>query len=214
MGNLAARAVALAVAAVASGCLGSGRFEATASAPVLLPGYNYDGSGARAATGSLEVELEARANSGTIRARFTDEVRDYELRWKNFTGREAYQSGGVARDLWMWGSTGNGSAVFPRVRAYAAAFGTVESFLDGRPEPDPSNLFSTMPALFFLAQGQYRDPLSHRVYASDERSFYDPARPDDAHVSQIGAQAALLVYTSRGELFRYVEFNEVEVLAR
>ena len=205
--------VAALVALLSSGCLAGDLFQAKAAQPILLSGYNYDGAGVRQVEGTLDVNVNPAKNAGRILADYHDAVHTYRIQWANFTGRAPYQSGGVATNQLLWGTSGNGSAALPAVRAYVAAFGSVTAHRDGVLERDPSNLFGTMNAVFFISQGRFRDLSTHKIYAADGVSLYDPEEPEDAYVNKIGAQATLLVYTARGELFRYVEFSEVSVLS-
>lgn len=180
--------------------------------PLLLDGYAYDGRGAHQVEGELHVALNSDSNTGTIRALARDPIHQYEIRWTSFSGRLPYQSGGVARDLEMWGSTGNGSAVFPRVYTYAAAFGRATVLFDGKPEKDPTSLAADFQAVFFLAQGRYRDTDTFQVLNGDRSRPYDPAEPDDAFVSAIGAQAVAVAYASNGEPYRFFEYLEPKIL--
>jgi hypothetical protein len=120
----------------------------------------------------------------------------------------------VAADLQLWGDTGNGSSVFPRVFAYAAAFGHATHAIDGRQERDPTNLGDGFTAIFFVTQGQYRDTQGHRITDRERTRPYDPSKPTDAYVNQIGAQAAMLLFAANGALYRYYEFNQIQVTGR
>lgn len=187
-------------------------FRAEAARPLFLDGYAYDGTGAHEVAGDLRVELSSESNGGKIEARVQDAIHQYEIRWKNFAGRLPYQSGGVARDLELWGSTGNGSAVFPRVYVYAAAFGRATVLFDGKPEKDPTSLAADFQAVFFLTQGRYRDLDTFEILSADRSRPYDPAQPDDAFVSAIGAQAVVIAYASNGEPYRFFEYLEPKIL--
>lgn len=195
--------------AVVAGCFSSTAFEAHGSHVLVIAGYAYDGQNVRTAEGELKVKLDNRRNTGAVHATVRDVLETIDIRFANFTGRLPYQSGGVARNLHLWGDTGNGSTVFPKVYVYAAAFGYATLDIDGEPQRDPTNLRQTLPAYFFLTRGVYRDPDTHLVYSSEPGRPYDPAKPTESTINQIGAQATLLLYTSRGTLHRHVEFRDV-----
>jgi hypothetical protein len=195
------------------GCAGAPDVRVHASAPVMLdgPGYDYDAHTARLVQGALDLDVRDGPNTGTVLATAKDLFHSYEFRWVNFTGRQPYQGGGVVRDRDLWGSTGNGSSVFPRAHAYVAVFGTLEARMDGRVERDLSSLDDTMPAILFVSRGHYRDTDTHRVTTRDKSNPYDPARPDDFYENKIGAQATLLVFLDRGDLYRQIVYDEVQV---
>ena len=193
------------------GCFGPDGIRIDATHPLLMTSYAYDGRGISNATGTIAIRLDADANQGTVEATARDLFHTYTLKWASFSGRAPFQSGGVASQLDMWGASGNGSAVFPKMRVYVAAFGHVESRVDGTVEKDPSNLKPTIPAILFVTQGRFRDPDTFRVDNREKLGAYDPAKPDDAYINQIGAQAVVLLFTERGELMRHFDYQDVTV---
>lgn len=198
-----------------SGCFaGAEEFQASGSNAWLFAGYDYEGRTATEAEGTLDVSLDSEGNSGRIRAVARDRAHSYEVRWHAFQGRLGYQSDGVARDLDLWGATGNGSGVFPKMTVYAAAFGNATFLLDGMAQREPRTLSSTYNAVFFLSKGRFRDPETHRIEKSDRNGTFDPKTPADGFVDRNGAQAALLLFTARGELFRYLEYHNVTISRR
>jgi hypothetical protein len=194
-----------------SGCLDSDEVQATATHPLIMKGYDYAGRGISNGTGSLEIRVHSGSDQGTIVATARDAFHAYEVAWTSFGGRVAFQSGGIAEDLDMWGSSGNGSTVFPKVRVHVAAFGRVESRVDGKIEKDPSNLADEMDAILFVTQGRIRDPETLRIEDAEKLGPYDPAQPDDAYVGRIGSQAILLLFTERGELVRQYDYQDVRI---
>ncbi|MBI2078525.1 MAG: hypothetical protein HYT80_09190 [Euryarchaeota archaeon] len=138
-------------------------------------------------------------------------VETYEVRFVNFTGRLPYQSGGVATKLHLWGDSGNGSTAFPKVFVYAAAFGHAELLVGGRHQRDPTNLADAFPAYAFVTQGVYRDGETLMVYGGQPGQPYDPTKPTASTINRIGSQAVVLLYTSRGELYKHFEYRDVEI---
>lgn len=198
-----------------AGCVtGPDDFQATASDAWIFTGYDYMGRSATKAEGRLEVSLDTDGNAGRIRATAQDRRHAYEVRWNAFHGSEDYKSGGVARDLDLWGATGNGSGTFPKVTVYAAAFGNATFLLDGASQREPRILSAAFDAALFIAKGRYRDPSDHRILRADQNGTFDPDKPGDGFVDRQGAQAAVLLYTARGELFRYLEYNSVSITRR
>lgn len=189
-------------------------FQATGADAWIYSGYDYPGRTATGAEGSLEVRLDTDGNAGHIRARVKDPFREIEIRWYAFVGRQGYQSGGVARDLDLWGATGNGSGVFPKIAVHAAAWGNASLFIDGKPQREPQALSSTYGSIFFLTKGRYRSMDSHRILKADQNGTFDPSTPADGFVDRQGSQAAILLFTDRGQLAHYVEFNEIIVTRR
>lgn len=211
-GSTAAALLLTAVAVLLSGCFG-GVFVVNASSPLVLTSYNYDGRGGRELEGSLKANLYESRDEGTIEATYRDQVDSFRIVWVNFTGRFPYQSEGVATKLDLFGDTGNGSTALPRVHVYAAAWGTAEYYVDDVRQVDPHSLFHTMDATFFVTQGTYRDNETRRIQGAEANRTYDPARPEDSRLNAIGAMAVIVLYTKRGDLFRLVEFSDVEIVA-
>ena len=203
---------ALAAACLFSGCFG-GVFAVKATSPLVLTSYAYDGRGGRELEGTLEARLYPSRDEGAIEARYRDAVDEFRITWVNFTGLFPYQSNGVATEVDLFGDTGNGPPAFPRVHVYAAAWGTAEYYLDDVRQPDPHSLFHTMDATFFVTQGVYRDNETRRIPGAAGNTTYDPNRPADSSLNAIGAMAVIALYTKRGDLFRLVEFSDVEVVA-
>lgn len=193
------------------GCLGEANIHADAERPLLMTTYAYDGRGIRTVDGTLTVDVDPDANTGTIVAAAQDAFHKYEVTWAAFEGSEPYESGGVAADLEMWGDSGNGPPVFPRIRVHLAAFGQVESRVDGVVEKDPSNLERRIDAVLFVTRGRIRDPETLRIEDAEKLQPYDPAEPTDAYINQFGSQAVLLLYTERGELLRHFDYQDVRI---
>lgn len=198
-----------------SGCFQTAEdFQAQADNPWLFTGYDPGGRTATHAEGVLTVALDTDGNAGTIRATARDLVRQYEVRWHSFAGRPSYQSGGVARDLDLWGDTGNGSGAFPKMSVYAAAWGNATFLVNGAVKREPQALTSTYGSVFFLNKGRYRSPADHRVLSADQNATFDPSRPGDGFVDRQGAQATLLLFTARGDVAFHVQYYNVTILRR
>ena len=195
-----------------SGCMGS-TFTVRASSPLVLTSYAYDGNDGREREGALEATLYEKRNEGRVEATYRDAIHEYRIRWINFTGMMPYQSGGVARNVELFGDSGNGSTALPRLFVYAAAWGTVEYYVDDVRQPDPHSLFQTMDAIFFVTQGVYRDNETRRISGAEGNRTYDPARPSESRLNMIGAMAVIGIFTKRGDLYRLVEFSEVEIVS-
>jgi hypothetical protein len=204
--------VAMAASLTLSGCFG-GVFVVEASSPFVLTSYGYDGRGGRALEGTLKATLYEGRNEGSIEATYHDAVHAFRVTWVNFTAAFPYQSGGVATDVELFGDSGNGPAAFPRLYAHAAAWGTVEFYVDDVRQPDPISLFQTFDATFFVSQGVYRDNATKRIAGAEGNSTYDPTRPGESSINAIGALGVIAVYTKRGDLYRLIEFRDVEIVA-
>ena len=191
--------------------MSSGWFEASAQDALIIPGYAYDGHNVRRAPGEIDFRLDGDANTGTVVAKVRDVIDTFEIRFANFSGRFPYQSGGVAKGIHLWGDTGNGSTVFPKVYVYAAAFGHAELFVNGQHQRDPTNLADTFPAYAFVTQGVYRDDDTYIVYGAEPARPYDPTKPTESSINRIGSQAVVLLYTSRGALYQHLEFRDVDI---
>lgn len=194
------------------GCL-DGVFVVKAASPLVLTSYGYDGVGGRELEGTLNATLYETRDKGTIEATYRDAVHGFHLTWVNFTGSLPYQSGGVSGENQLFGDTGNGSTALPRLTVYAAAWGTVEYFIDDVRQPDPHSLFQTMDAVFFVSRGTYRDNETRIVGGAQPDKPYDPNRPDESTVDAIGSMAVLQVFTKRGDLYRLLEFSDVAIVA-
>lgn len=204
--------VALAAVCLLSGCFG-GVFIVKASSPLVLMSYAYDGSSGRELDGTLKATLYPERETGSIEARYRDALDEFRITWVNFTGAFPYQSNGIVTETDLFGDTGNGPSAFPRVHVYAAAWGSAEYYVDDVRQPDPHSLFQSMDATFFVTQGVYRDNETRRIQGAEGNKTYNPNRPAESNLNAIGAMAVIVLYTKRGDLFRLVEFSDVEVVA-
>lgn len=197
---------------VGAGCLGSPfDFEATAADARVIDGFSYDGSRVRRAEGSLTVQLDTEGDAGRVLVHLVDAGKVYDVVFNEFFGREPYKEGGVHRDFFEHGATGNGSGELPEFYAYVAAWGSATIRLNDQPLRDPTTLGPRWTAHLMIARGHVRDANTGAVYKSDGRAVFDPTTPADGFVNRTGAQAMLQLKTAANDLYYHFEFEGVRI---
>jgi len=80
----------------------------------------------------------------------------YTIVLNRFAGHKPFMDGGIAHDLYIHGTTGNGPPVLPKVYTYLAGWGHANVYKDG------VLLYKDYDAHFMLTQGT-RDKTTHKV---------------------------------------------------
>lgn len=119
-----------------------------------------DGTGVHPVEGSVVIDVDAIADTGTFRARLTLPEGRYELILDRVHEFNACQQGGIAAFLYEHGDAGCGDANWPKSLLYLAGWGYGTALLNG------DTLYTNQEVHFMVTQGM-RDRETLRVAASD-----------------------------------------------
>jgi len=110
----------------------SGRFHLTGRQTTLIgrmmdaspwDHMDYAGKRLQAVPGSIEINVDERANTGVVTAEFTEGGDHYAIVFDRFAGSAPYQDGGIATRVYEYGDSGNGDALYPKAWLYLAGEG-------------------------------------------------------------------------------------------
>lgn len=106
-----------------------------------------DGSNVHGVDGTIEIDVDEIANSGTFRAELTLPEGTYKVELDRFEEFSPCQDGGIAAWLFEHGDSGCGDANWPKSILYVAGWGWGRATLDGEP------LHSEYQVHFMVTQG-------------------------------------------------------------
>lgn len=118
--------------------------------------FRYDGSQIWVGPGQASVIVDEESNTGVVTGTVVTHGHTYTITLTKFAGMKPFMDGGIARDLYIHGTTGNGPPVLPGVWTYLAGWGRGDVYKDGK------LLYGNYEAHFMLTQGT-RDKETHRV---------------------------------------------------
>ena len=90
-----------------------------------------DGSGIQAVGGTIELDVDEQANTGTFRAELDLPEGHYVVELDRFEEFSPCQDGGIAAFLYEHGNAGCGDANWPKSLLYLAGWGWGSATLDG-----------------------------------------------------------------------------------
>lgn len=197
-----ALALLLLAAMVVAGCSAPpppARFTATGTSPVVMQGYDYAALTAQPGEGSIRIDVDPAADTGSVEATFPFEGRQWRVRFAAFAQAAPYQEGGVRNGFPEHGASGNGDALLPGFPALSAGWGTGTVEVDGQPYADPFTGNGTFSLHYMVADAAPRDPATLKATKADGAADYDPATPADARLHN-GTRQILLNVRSPGTL--------------
>lgn len=140
-----------------------GVFQISATDAYLVGGegdtgdsFRYDGSEIWFGPGQATVTVDDEANTGVAMGTVTTHGHTYTIIMRDFHGGKPFMDGGIARDLYLHGTTGHGPPVLPKVWTYVAGWGHADIYKDGK------LWYENAHAHFMLTQGT-RDKQTHTV---------------------------------------------------
>ena len=71
-------------------------------------------------TGTIDIEVDERANTGHVQATFVEGADHYRILFALFAGVAPYQDGGLATRVYEHGDSGNGDSLYPKTWLYLA----------------------------------------------------------------------------------------------
>ena len=188
-----------------AGSSGDGQFHISAAKAYLVGGegdtgnsFRYDGSGVWTGTGQATIIVDDVHNVGTVVGTVTTHGHTYKIVLKEFKGAKPFMNGGIARDLYLHGTTGNGPPVLPKVWTYLAGWGHADVYKDGQ------LLHKNVHSHFMLTQGT-RDKKTHRVNFSGPKQLMMAKKGGDhakiqAAMQEIDKAAARAINTHTMQL--------------
>ncbi len=118
--------------------------------------FRYDGSEIWTGPGQAVIAVDDQRNQGLVMGTVTTHGHTYTIVLDRFSGDKPFMDGGIASNVRIHGTTGNGPPVLPEVLAYLAGWGRADVYKDGK------LLYQDYDAHFMLTQGT-RDKTTHRV---------------------------------------------------
>lgn len=118
--------------------------------------FRYNGSGVDMGSGTALVRVNERANTGTVTGTAVTKWGTLTVVIEQFEATAPFMDGGIARNLFLHGNTGNGPPVLPKVFTYLAGWGRADVYLDGK------LLYKDYDAHFMITEG-VRDKDTFRV---------------------------------------------------
>jgi hypothetical protein len=113
-------------------------------------GWNHmgnDAAGARAVSGTIEIDVDEKANTGTFIARLKVPEGNLVIETTRFHEFSPCQNGGVAAYLYEHGDSGCGDTNWPKTFIWIAGWGFGNATLDGKP------LYQDFQTHFMVTQG-------------------------------------------------------------
>lgn len=117
----------------------------------------YDGSRIWVGPSYAVVDVDPEDNKGMLMGIVRTQDHTYTILMTDFQGKTEFMDGGIATDLELHGTTGQGAPLFPKVETYVAGWGKATVF------KDDNVLYKQYPAHFMLTEG-LRDETTHQVH--------------------------------------------------
>jgi hypothetical protein len=130
-----------------------------------------DGSSVQAVGGTIELDVDERANTGTFRAELDLPEGHYVVELDRFEEFSPCQDGGIAAFLYEHGNAGCGDANWPKSLLYLAGWGWGSATLDG------ATLYDEHQIHFMITQGMRdRETLVVRTGTGTDAGAVNPAQ--------------------------------------
>lgn len=117
---------------------------------------DYAGKHLNPIMGTIEIEVDERANTGQVQGTFVEGGDQYRMVFTRFAGKAPYQDGGLATRVYEHGDSGNGDSLYPKTWLYLAGWGKADVFKNGQ------LLFKDYAAHFMVLE-RSRDPNTQEV---------------------------------------------------
>ena len=117
---------------------------------------DYAGKQLHPVSGSIEITVDERLNTGLVLAEFTDGADRYRILFDRFAASQPYQDGGIATRVYEHGDSGNGDPLYPKTWLYLAGWGKADVFKNG-------DILYKDYAAHFMVMERSRDPKTNEV---------------------------------------------------
>jgi len=139
--------------------------------------FRYDGSEIWPGPGQASIVVDDQNNTGVVMGSVTTHGQTYTIILNRFMGMKPFMDGGIARDLYIHGTTGQGPPVLPKVWSYLAGWGRADVYKNGK------LFYKDYEAHFMLTHGT-RDKTSHKVnYSGPKRLMMAKKSGDKAKIA-------------------------------
>lgn len=118
--------------------------------------FRYDGTEIWTGPGQATISVDDRQNNGVVMGTVSTHGHTYTIVMDHFAGPKDFMDGGIARDLYIHGTTGKGPPVLPKVYTFLGGWGHADIYKDGE------LLYDDYHAHFMLTHGT-RDKTTHKV---------------------------------------------------
>jgi len=151
----------------------SGQFHLTGQQTTLIGSMqdvspwdhmDYAGHLLQSVSGSIEINVNERTNTGVVTAEFTEGKDHYRIVFNRFAGTAPYQDGGIATRVYEHGDSGHGDALYPKTWLYLAGWGKADLFKNDQ------ILFKDYNAHFMVME-RSRDRTTHIVRYPGKRTL-------------------------------------------
>ena len=109
--------------------------------------FRYNGRGIQVGKGYANINVNERTNTGRVIAVSETSFGTLTFVLKEFGGTEPYIDGGISKNLYLHGTTGNGPPVLPKSFTYLAGWGRADVYLNGK------ILYKNYDSHFMLTEG-------------------------------------------------------------
>ncbi len=89
---------------------------------------DYAGKHLNPVQGTIEIDVNERANTGRVTAEFVEGGNRYRIVFDRFAESKPFQDGGIATRVYEHGDSGNGDPLYPKTWLYLAGWGTATVF--------------------------------------------------------------------------------------
>jgi hypothetical protein len=148
---------------VTTGACADNNFKITGKKGYLVGGagdtgnsFRYDGSEIWEGSGEAVIDVNEENNTGTVTGSVTTHGHTYKIVMTGFEGGKPFMSGGIARNLYLHGTTGRGPPVLPKVWTFLGGWGHADVYEDGK------ILYKDDHSHFMLTHAT-RDKTTHKV---------------------------------------------------
>lgn len=117
---------------------------------------DYAGKRLTPVTGTIEIDVNERANTGSVVAQFAEGPDQYRIVFDRFEQWAPFQDGGIATRLYEHGDSGNGDPLYPKTWLYLAGWGKANLSKNGE-------LLYKDYAAHFMVMERSRDPQTREV---------------------------------------------------
>ena len=125
---------------------------------------DYAGKRLTPVKGTIEIEVNERANTGQVVAEFAEGSDQYRIIFDRFEPWAAFQDGGIATRLYEHGDSGNGDPLYPKTWLYLAGWGKANIYKNGK-------ILYKDYAVHFMVMERSRDPQTHEVHYPIKRTL-------------------------------------------
>jgi len=125
---------------------------------------DYAGRHLTPITGTIDINVNERSNTGQVVAEFTEGADRYRILFDRFMASQPFHDGGVATRVYEHGDSGNGDPLYPKTWLYLAGWGTGIMF------KNDEVLYKDY-AAHFMVMERSRDPRTQEVHYPLKRTL-------------------------------------------